>query len=116
MVGMIAFIGASICWSFFFGQQTCAYLLYKVTAATFSWRVDPFNNFVSAVILYRCCVFWSVFLLNAMLWLNIFMAIDLINSIKYPFRPKSSTFYVLFTAFTSFVLGVSNTFLYSKEY
>jgi len=116
MVGMISYVGASICWSFFFGQQTCVYKLYKINAATFGFNLSPYSYFVSAVTLWRCCVFWSVFLLNAMLWLNIFMALDLINSIKFPFRPKTSRYYVLFTIASSFIVACFQTMMYTRGF
>lgn len=71
---------------------------------------------MAALYLWASCVFLSVFLVNAMLWLNIFLAVDLINMIKYPFKPKSTTFYFLFTFFTSFVTASLNWIGYHNSY
>jgi hypothetical protein len=60
------------------------------------------------IVLWQCTVFLSEFLLNAMLWLNIFMAVDLIVSIKYPFKPKSPLMYSAFTFSSSLVVAVLN--------
>jgi RsiW-degrading membrane proteinase PrsW (M82 family) len=51
-----------------------------------------------------------------MLWLNIAMAVDLIVMIKYPFRPKSVTFYVLLSFASSLVVAVLNGFAYRNNY
>lgn len=73
---------------------------------------DPYFNLLCACELYQSCVFFSIFLLNAMLWLNIFVAVDLINMIKYPFKPKGSQFYLLFSFLSSLTVAVLNSVFY----
>lgn len=117
LVMIISFVGASIFFSYFFGNEFCHFQLYKLTAATFYFRWnDPYYDFWGAVILWGSAVFLSIFLLNAMLWLNIAMAVDLICMIKYPFRPKSVKFYVLFSFASSFVVAVLNEIAFYNNY
>jgi hypothetical protein len=113
LVMMISFVGASIFFSYFFGNEICGLRLYEVTAATIFWRWnDPYYNFWAAIYLWSSAVFLAIFLLNAMLWLNIAMAVDLIVMIKYPFRPKSVRSYVLFSFASSFVVAFLNELAY----
>lgn len=114
---MISFVGASIFFCYYFGNQLCSFQLYKLLAATiyFKWD-DPYFNLLCACELYQSCVFFSIFLLNAMLWLNIFVAVDLINMIKYPFKPKDSQFYLLFSFLSSLTVAVLNSVFYWYEF
>lgn len=51
-----------------------------------------------------------------MLWLNIFVAVDLINMIKYPFKPKASQFYLLFSFLSSFAVAILNNVMRLNGY
>ena len=117
LVMAISLVGGSTCFAFFFGSEVCQFGLYKLMSFTLflKWN-DPYSNFYAALILWASVVFLSVFLLNAMLWLNIFMAVDLINTIKYPFRPKSTTFYFIFTFVSSFIVAALNWIGYHSYY
>lgn len=51
-----------------------------------------------------------------MLWLNIFVAVDLINMIRHPFKPKSVLFYFVFSFASSFIVATLNSITYWYEY
>lgn len=112
-----AFVGASIFYAFFFGTQVCDLKLYKITAFTlfFHWD-DPYFNYRGALTLWAACVFLSVFLLSAMLLLNIFLTLDLIKTIKYPFKRQSSTAYSVISITLSALFALVDQFMYEGEY
>lgn len=117
LVMMISFVGASIFFSYFFGNEVCQFKLYELAAASifFRWK-DPYYDFWAAIMLWSSAVFLAIFLLNAMLWLNICMAVDLIVMIKYPFRPKSVRSYVIFSFVSSFIVAVLNEYAFFNNF
>jgi hypothetical protein len=117
IVMAISFLGAAIFFAYFFGNGVCYFELYKLMAGTlfFRWG-DPYYDYMGALVLWASCVFLSVFLLNAMLMLNIFLAVDLVYMIKYPFRPKSSKGYLAISSVISVIAASLNWLGYHNDY
>ena len=115
IVMMISLIGGSIYFTYFFGSGICKIKAYRLLAGTltFTWG-DSYYELLAAVTMWRAIVFYSIFYLNAMIWLNQAMAIDLIFMIKYPFEPPNKRLmrsYAL-TFFSSLFIGAFNTVAY----
>ena len=111
LIMTISFVGAATFYSYGVVSVMCKVKTYKVMAASFffSWN-NPYWDFISGVIIWRIGVFVSVFYLNAMIWLNWCLAIDLVYMIKYPFKPSTKRMYLFYglTFIGSACIGFAN--------
>ena len=116
---MISFVGAATFYSYSVVSAMCEVKTYKVMAASFffSWN-NEYWDFISGVIIWRIGVFVSVFYLNAMIWLNWCLAIDLVYMIKYPFKPSTKRMYLFYglTFLGSAGLGFANLVAYDRDF
>ena len=116
---MISFVGAATFYSYSVVSVMCEVKTYKVMAASFffSWN-NEYWDFISGVIIWRIGVFVSVFYLNAMIWLNWCLAIDLVYMIKYPFKPSTKRMYLFYglTFLGSAGVGFANLVAYDRDF
>ena len=118
LIMTISFVGAATFYSYSVVSVMCKVKTYKVMAASFffSWN-NAYWDFISGVIIWRIGVFVSVFYLNAMIWLNWCLAIDLVYMIKYPFKPSTKRMYFFYglTFLGSAGIGFANLAEYDRN-
>ena len=115
IVMMISLVGGTIFFTYIFASRMCPLGLLRLLAGTltFTWG-SSYYEYIAGVVLWEMLVFYSIFYLNAMIWLNQAMAIDLIFMIKYPFRSPNRRLMICYavTFFSSFIIGVLNSVAY----
>lgn len=118
LIMKISFFGAATFYGYTVISAMCILKTYKVLAVSLFFSLNnSYWEFISGVIIWRIGVFASVFNLNAMIWFNWCLAVDLIFMIKYPLKPSAKRMYWFngLTLLSSACVGFTNLVAYTRE-